>query len=57
MSIRIFFFLATPLSMVLSGILAPGPGIEPVSPAVEAESLDYWAAQEIPVYKHFRELN
>ena len=49
--------MATPLSMVLSGILAPGPGIEPVSPAVEAESLDYWAAQEIPVYKHFRELN
>ena len=42
MSIRIFFFfLATPLSMVLSGILAPGPGIEPVPPAVEAQSLDY----------------
>ena len=57
MSTRIFFFLATPLSMGLSGTLAPGPGIESVPPAVEAQSLDYWATREIPVYKHFMELN
>ena len=29
-------------------ILVPQPGIEPVPPAVEARSFNYWAAREVP---------
>ena len=30
------------------GILVPQPGIEPVSPAVEAQSLNHWSTREVP---------
>ena len=30
-------------------ILAPRPGIEPVPPAVEAQSLNHWTTREVPV--------
>ena len=30
------------------GILVPWPGIEPAPPAVEAWSLNYWTAREVP---------
>ena len=30
-------------------ILVPPPGIEPVSPAVEAWSLNHWSSREVPV--------
>ena len=30
------------------GILVPWPGIEPVPPVVEVQSLNYWAAREVP---------
>ena len=41
----LFFFLA-----VGCGILVPrpGPGIEPVPPAVEVGSLNHWADREVP---------
>ena len=29
-------------------ILVPQPGIEPSPPAVEAQSLNYWTAREVP---------
>ena len=29
-------------------ILVPPPGIEPMSPAVEAQSLNHWTAREVP---------
>ena len=29
------------------GILVPRPGIEPVSPAVEAQTLNHWDAAEV----------
>ena len=29
-------------------ILVPRPGIEPVSPAVEAQSLNHWTTREVP---------
>ena len=29
------------------GILVPGPGIEPVPPALEAWSLNHWTAREV----------
>ena len=31
------------------GILVPSPGIEPVPPAVEAQSPNHWTAKEYPV--------
>ena len=37
----VFIFLAC-------GILVPWPGIEPVAPAVEAQSPNHWTAREVP---------
>ena len=37
------------------GILAPGPGIEPSPPAVEAQSLNHWTAREVPGAYFFME--
>ena len=31
------------------GILVPQPGIEPMSPAMEAQSLNYWITREVPL--------
>ena len=33
--------------LVACGILVPRPGIEPVPPAVEAQSLNHWTAREV----------
>ena len=30
------------------GILVPQPGIEPVPPALEVQSLNHWTAREVP---------
>ena len=30
------------------GILVPQPGIEPVPPALEAQSLNHWTTREVP---------
>ena len=35
------------------GILVPQPGIEPVAPAVEAQSPNHWTAREFPTGTHF----
>ena len=35
-------------------ILVPGPGIEPMPPAVEAQSLSHWTAREAPNAKSFK---
>ena len=35
-------------------MLVPQPGNEPVSPALEAQSLNHWTAREVP---HFLFLN
>ena len=35
------------------GILVPGPGIEPVSPAVEAQTPNHWTAREFPQGTNF----
>ena len=42
------FFFSWP-QRVACGILVPPPGTEPVSPAVEVWSLNYWTAREVPV--------
>ena len=34
-------------------IFIPGPGIEPGTPAVEAQSLNRWTSREIPRIFHF----
>ena len=39
-----FFFFCHPAC----GILVPQPEIEPVTPAVEAWSLNHWATREVP---------
>ena len=36
------------------GILVPGPGMEPTSPALEAWSLNHWATREVPKCLCFR---
>ena len=41
-------FLVFWLYHVACGILVPGSGIEPVPPAVRAQSLNHWAAREVP---------
>ena len=42
----LFFFYFWPLSAAC-GILVPQPGIEPMSPAVEVQSLNHWTAKEV----------
>ena len=39
--------LALPLRTAC-GILVPRPGIEPMPPAVEAQSLNHWTTREVP---------
>ena len=41
---RDFFFFG----LAAGGILVPLPGMEPVSPTVEAQSLNYWTTREVP---------
>ena len=41
----LFFFFLWPWCTAC-GILVPGPGIEPASPAAEAQSLNNWASRE-----------
>ena len=43
-----FFPLSWPCS-VAYGILVPWPGIEPMPPAVEVQSLNHWTSKEVPV--------
>ena len=40
-----FFFLAM---LAACGILVPPPGIETLPPILEARSLNYWTAGEVP---------
>ena len=40
-----FFFWP---SCTVCGILVPRPGITPAPPALEAQSLNYWTAREVP---------
>ena len=42
-----FFFF---FGRAACGILGPPPGIEPASPASEAQSLNQWTAREVPAY-------
>ena len=46
------FFFFWPCT-VACGILVPQPGIELSSPAVEAQSLNHWCAQEVPIFFSF----
>ena len=39
----VFFWL----HCMASGILIPQPGIEPVSPAVEVQSVNHWTTREV----------
>jgi len=39
------------------GILVPPPGIEPVSPALEAWSLNHWTAREVPRFVFWSDEN
>ena len=46
---RPFFFRPC---QVACGTLVPLPGIEPVPPAVEAQSLNHWTTREVPPCLH-----
>ena len=41
-----FFFFFLPQAVALR-ILAPQPGIEPMPPAVEVQSLNHWTTREV----------
>ena len=45
LSLLPFFFCLTSMAC---GILVPQPGIEPVPPAVKAQSLNPWTTREVP---------
>ena len=47
-----FFFLIFWPCRAASGILVPWPGIEPATPAVEVQSLNYWTSREVPPPPH-----
>ena len=38
---------------IACGILVPQPGIEPLSPELEAWSLNHWALREVPLPRYF----
>ena len=38
------------LHCVACGILAPRPGIEPMPPALGAQSLNHWTTREVPAF-------
>ena len=47
-----FFFLAVPhvmwdLSTLIGDLLVPQPGLEPMPPASEAQSLNYWTIRKV----------
>ena len=48
-----FFFFFFWLHHKACGILASCPGIEPVSPVMEAWSLKHWTTREIPLNNFF----
>ena len=43
------FFGGVAIFHVACGILVPRPGIKPMSPALEAQSLNHWTTREVPV--------
>lgn len=47
-----FSFLIFWLHRAAYGILAPRSGIEPVPPALEAQSLNHWTTTEVPPVFH-----
>ena len=44
---NLFFFFFWPC--VACGILVPRPGIKPIPPAVEVQSLNHWTTREVPL--------
>ena len=50
-----FVFLAAPRGMWDLSSPTKGPGIEPMSPAVEVWSLNHWTAREVPKRCIFKE--
>ena len=46
--IEVFPFFVFATVHTARGILVPRPGIEPVAPAVEAQSPNHWTAREVP---------
>ena len=52
---RAFFFFFMPRHLAC-GILGPQPGIEPMLPATEAQSLNQWTTGEVPHGEFLNEL-
>ena len=51
--VYIYFLFFIFFDRVACGILVPGPGIEPMPPAVEAWNLNHWTAKEVPEMSPF----
>ena len=54
--ICLFFFLRGP-NPTACGILVPQPGIRPVPPALEAQSLSHWTARKVPHSYHLKNMS
>ena len=48
MCFKIILFIIIICCAVACEILVPQPGIEPLPPAVEAQSPNHWTARELP---------
>ena len=54
---NLFFFLAVPHSPKGTEQLVPQPGIKPMSPALEAQSLNLWTTKEVSTSKLLIEIS
>ena len=53
--ILLFIYFSAPCGLWACGILVPQPGIKPVPPALEVQSLNQWTAREVSVLTIFNE--
>ena len=53
---NVCLFLSFCPHLTANEILVPGPGIEPMTPAVEAQSLSHWTAREATNAESFKGL-
>ena len=45
-----YLFIYLIFGLVACGDLVPQPGIEPMAPALDAQSLNQWSTREVPSF-------
>ena len=46
--LALYLMFCTLKKILACGILVPQPGVGPVTPALEAQSLNHWTTREVP---------